>query len=83
MTDRSLYEVLAREYGCWPSSGHRVIGARAVDQVDAPLLQVPLGSPVLFVESLTKDGDGVPFEWDAASYRSDEFQLEIELVPTA
>ena len=82
MTDRSLYAVLAQEYECRPCSGQRVIRSRLVDETDAQLLQVPLGSPVLVMQSLTKDDQGVPFEWYVASYRADQFQFEIELMTT-
>ncbi len=45
-------------------------------------LQIPLSSPVLVMQSVTRDDQGVPFEWYVASYRADQFQFEIELVTT-
>lgn len=80
MTDRSLYGVLAEECECRPCLGQRVIRSRLVGETDAQLLKVPLASPVVVMQSLTKDDQGVPFEWYVASYRAD--QSEIELMTT-
>ncbi|NJC73413.1 GntR family transcriptional regulator [Planosporangium thailandense] len=80
MTDRSLYQVLAERYGCRPATGRRRVEARGADTTEASLLDVPEGSPVLVMQSLTRDTDQQPFEWFVAVYRGDRFQFDIELV---
>jgi GntR family transcriptional regulator len=79
MTDRSLYHVLADSYGVRPASGHRAIDATALSGEDADYLHAPEGQPALRIESVTRDGDGVVFEYYVAVYRGDSFKFEFEI----
>jgi GntR family transcriptional regulator len=79
MTDRSLYQVLAENYGVRPATGHRAIDATALTAEDAKHLRVQTGLPALRVESVTRSADGVLFEYYVAIYRGDNFKFELEV----
>ena len=79
MTDRSLYQVLAENYGVHPATGHRAIDATALTAEDAKHLRVQTGLPALRVESVTRSADGVLFEYYVAIYRGDNFKFELEV----
>jgi len=79
MTDRSLYQVLASDYGVRPASGHRAIDATALSSEDATYLGAPEGQPALRIESVTRSDLGVLFEYYVAIYRGDSFKFELEV----
>ncbi len=79
MTDKSLYQVLASEYGIRPASGHRAIDATALSSEDAHHLRAPAGQPALRIESITRSAEGVLFEYYVAIYRGDTFKFELEV----
>jgi GntR family transcriptional regulator len=79
MTDRSLYQVLAADYGVRPASGHRAIDATALSSEDAAYLGAPEGQPALRIESVTRSDLGVLFEYYVAIYRGDSFKFELEV----
>jgi GntR family transcriptional regulator len=79
MTDRSLYQVLAADYGVRPASGHRAIDATALTGEDAGHLGAPEGQPALRIESVTRSDLGVLFEYYVAIYRGDSFKFELEV----
>lgn len=79
MTDRSLYQVLAADYGIRPASGHRAIDATALSSEDAHHLRAPVGQPALRIESFTRSSGGVLFEYYVAIYRGDAFKFELEV----
>ena len=79
MTDRSLYQVLAADYGVRPASGHRAIDATALSGEDAGYLNAPEGQPALRIESVTRSDLGVLFEYYVAIYRGDSFKFELEV----
>ncbi|HTV99122.1 MAG TPA: GntR family transcriptional regulator [Streptosporangiaceae bacterium] len=79
MTDRSLYQVLAADYGVRPASGHRAIDATALSTQDAEYLGAPEGQPALRIESVTRSDLGVLFEYYVALYRGDSFKFELEV----
>jgi GntR family transcriptional regulator len=79
MTDRSLYQVLATDYGVRPASGHRAIDATALSSEDAGYLSALEGQPALRIESVTRSDLGVLFEYYVAVYRGDSFKFELEV----
>lgn len=67
-----LYDLL-RSRGVWPHSSTRRIRARNANPVDAALLGLPVGAPLLAVESTMQDSSGIRVDvseqlLDAASY---------------
>jgi GntR family transcriptional regulator len=80
MTDCSLYQVLADNYGVRPATGHRAIDATALSSVDAHYLQATEGLPALRIESVTRSSDGVLFEYYVATYRGHSFKFELDVM---
>ena len=79
-TNRSLYEVLDREFGLRIAKGARRIQAIALDKADARLLGVKAGSPALLLASVGHLADGSPLEYFVSKHRGDRSQFEVQLV---
>lgn len=77
LENRSLYEFLRRNYGVEPRGADRWISAVIPSPEDADLLQLDPGQPVLSIESVAWDDDGVPFEHYHALHRSDESRFYV------
>lgn len=77
LSQRSLYAVLAEQFGVQARGGRRRIDAVAAQPEQAKLLKVPAKSPVLRVTATNTDADDVPFEFFEAWYRADQTSFEI------
>lgn len=77
LENRSLYEHLRRHFGVQPSGADRWIGAVMPDEADAALLELAPGQPVLSIESVAWDAEGLPFERYHALHRSDESRFYV------
>lgn len=77
LSDRSLYAVLAEEFGVEARGGRRRIDAVPAAAEQARLLKVPARSPVLRVTATNTDAAGTPFEFFEAWYRADRTSFEI------
>lgn len=78
LENRSLYEVLANEYGLVLDRGHQVIEAGIADSGDAGLLGLPPGSAVLLLQRRCWAGP-VAAEYTVSTYRADRYQLRASL----
>ena len=79
-TDRSLYQTLAARYGLLLDRGHRLLESIAARAIDAELLELEPGDPLLFLRSLTYLADGRAIEYYEARHRGDRTILEVDLV---
>jgi len=77
LENRSLYEHLRRHFGVEPSGADRWISAVVPSPEDAELLELGPGQPVLSIESVAWDSEGVPFERYHALHRSDESRFYV------
>lgn len=77
LENRSLYEHLRRNFGVQPSGADRWISAVVPSAADAELLELEPGQPVLSIESVAWDAEGVPFERYSALHRSDESRFYV------
>ena len=77
LENRSLYEHLRRHFGVQPSGADRWISAVMPSPEDSELLQLAAGQPVLSIDSVAWDADGVPFERYSALHRSDESRFYV------
>ncbi|MER8037357.1 GntR family transcriptional regulator [Streptomyces hydrogenans] len=66
----SIYALLTTQ-GTDLHSARHTFDAVAADAVDARLLEVPEGAPLLRERRLTTDSQGVPIEWSDDRYRPD------------
>jgi len=80
LTNRSLYEYFEKECGLFIVRGRRLIEAVAANELEAKLLQVERGSPLVKLESISYLEDGRPVEYYHAVHRGDRSRFEVELV---
>jgi GntR family transcriptional regulator len=78
-THKSLYEVLRSNYGLKIDKVKRGIEAVAATDIEARLLQVEFGAPLLQIESTSYTPDGKPVEYFIAKRRGDRTRFEFEL----
>jgi GntR family transcriptional regulator len=74
----SLYEVLSRVYHLVINRIHHVVRAVAADEYYADLLQVPFGSPLLYVGTTAYLEDGSPIECTSSHYRADRYEYSTD-----
>jgi DNA-binding GntR family transcriptional regulator len=77
--DESLYQRLTDRAGVEAAGGRRVLEAVAADKRLAELLQVPIGFPLLFIESVTWDRNLRPFDCYQSWLRSDRMRIEVSV----
>lgn len=76
LSDRSLYAVLADDYGLQPHGGVRRLEAVSATSVQARLLGVRVRDALLRVTAINVDVAGVPFEVFEGHYRGDRTYFE-------
>ncbi len=69
LTNRSLYEFLEKEAGLYIARGRRFIEAVSANEIDAGLLHVERGSPLILLESISYLTNGTPIEYYHAIHR--------------
>lgn len=62
----------------WSRASQEIYAVTA-DEEKAPLLQVPVGAPLLYIKRISFDMQNVPRECVMTYYRADLYHLEIEL----
>jgi GntR family transcriptional regulator len=77
LRNQSLYDTLRRRYGLMPARAERWIEAVTATPEQARLLEVPAGTPLLGIESITSLTDAGPVEYYYALHRSDQSRLHI------
>lgn len=78
LTNRSIYEVLEQEYQRRPSTAKDTIVADVAQGNIARWLNLPHGAPVLRIQRVSWDGNGVAVEYTVSIFRADKHQLVIE-----
>jgi DNA-binding GntR family transcriptional regulator len=76
----SLYGTLRERKGISVSGGRRTVEAVNAHDHLTELLEVEEGAPLLFVESVSWNADGRPFECYRAWHRSDRSRIEVQVV---
>lgn len=71
---QSLYELLSTRYNISINRIDHVVRAVAADDYRAELLDVPPGSPLLFVGTTAYSEEGGPIEYSTAYYRADRYE---------
>lgn len=77
LQNRSLYSVLASDFGTKPTGGHRYIESASAAQDTARNLGISRGEPLLKLTAINFDQSGVPFEYFLAHYRADATRFEL------
>ncbi len=75
----SLYRALAERYDLIPRRAKQTVSARMPTAREREVLGLTRGLPVLVLERTTYGDGDVPFEFVRCAYRSDTYQLALEL----
>ncbi|MDZ7703570.1 MAG: GntR family transcriptional regulator [Trueperaceae bacterium] len=78
-TAGSLYQVLASRYKVKPHHAHQTISARMPMRFECVNLDIERNVPLLALERFTYDADDQPIEYVRSAYRSDKYQVGLEL----
>lgn len=81
LQNRSIYEIMATEYGVVIASAHQTLEAVAASAYEAELLGVAPGSPCMLETRLTSDTTGRPVEYTKDLYRGDRFRFVADAAP--
>ncbi|TYD00691.1 GntR family transcriptional regulator [Arthrobacter echini] len=73
--DGSLYAVLAARYGRRVAEVEDTVETSIAGPVDAGLLAIETGSPLLLIHRLGLDAAGTPVEWTRSVFRGDRFRF--------
>jgi len=71
----SLYQTLREAYGIELIAVEDVVETALADPLEASLLGVDTGLPMLLVHRTAHDGDGRPVEWTRSVFRGDRFRF--------
>lgn len=80
LSNQSLYVYLEDAHGIQISHSKRYLEAVPANQLEAELLQVDVGSPLILLESNSYLSDDTPLEYFHALHRGDRSRFEVELI---
>ncbi|MBO8140765.1 MAG: GntR family transcriptional regulator [Firmicutes bacterium] len=75
----SLYETLDARYGMRPDWAHDMYTARSATRYVASLLQIPVGTAVLYSERVSYLADGRAVEFALSYIRGDRYEIHIDI----
>lgn len=79
LENRSLYDTIGRQYGVKLARAERWIEAISAGAEEAELLSIPLGSPMLGIESVATNVAGEKIEYYTALYLTDRSRLHFSV----
>ena len=79
LTDKSLYECLSELCGIEVVRSSHAVQAEAADDDLAPLLEIPVGSPVLIESDVAYSRNEVPVVLGRIWHRGDAYRFEADL----
>lgn len=77
-TRYSLYQLLREKYNLHIASAKRFIEAVAANELEASLLNIKVGAPLMLIESTAFLEDGTPIEYFKARHRGDRTRFQVE-----
>ncbi|KAA3644717.1 MAG: GntR family transcriptional regulator [Chloroflexi bacterium] len=80
LAEQSLYAYLENEHGIQIARGKRFLEAVPANQLEAELLKVDIGSPLILLDSISYLADGTPLEYYHALHRGDRSRFEVDLI---
>lgn len=78
----SIYELIDEAYGLRPSEAVEHIEVVAASSLEASILGVEVGFPLLLVTRRTQDADGQMFEFSRDLFRSDRMRISVRIQGT-
>jgi GntR family transcriptional regulator len=82
LTSGSLYRWLQTHYGLTVARAERNLEAVAAREREAKLLEIPLHSPLLRLESVVYLPNGKPLEYSNTLHRGDRTRVRVSFVPS-
>ena len=79
LIENGLFDLL-RKRSIWPHSGTRWVTARVASPVDAALLDLPVGAPLLAVTSVMQDRTGTRIETSEQVFDARDYTMELSVV---
>jgi GntR family transcriptional regulator len=79
LEEDSFYELLPRRYGIEIVGGEETVEPTVTDEEESATLGVPLHSPALLFERVTRSNAGDIVEFTSSTYRGDRYRLVSEL----
>jgi GntR family transcriptional regulator len=79
LEEDSFYELLPRRYGIEIAGGEQTVEPTVTDEEESETLGVPLHSPALLFERITRTPDGEVVEFTISIYRGDRYRIVSEL----
>jgi GntR family transcriptional regulator len=80
--NESLYARIKDRAGIEAAGGRRVLEAVRAEERLAQLLEVPVGSPLIFIESMTWDRNLRPFDCYQTWLRTDRLRIDVSVAST-
>jgi GntR family transcriptional regulator len=79
LEEDSFYDLLARRYGIEIAGGEQTVEPTVTDEEESETLGVPLHSPALLFERVTRSPNGEIVEFTVSIYRGDRYRIVSEL----
>jgi GntR family transcriptional regulator len=78
LRQNSLYDLLRNKYGFIIARARRFMEAVAANDMEARLLKIEPGAPLMLIESIVYTDDGAPLEYFKARHRGDRTRFLVE-----
>jgi len=78
LVHNSLYHLLRSKYNLKIARAKRFMEAVAANELEATLLNIEPGAPLMLIESTAYSEDGVPIEYFKARHRGDRTRFLVE-----
>jgi GntR family transcriptional regulator len=79
LEENSFYDLLVNRFGILIAGGTQTVEPTVTNQEESDVLGVPLHSPALFFERITRTAEGDVVEFTHSTYRGDRYRLVTEL----
>jgi GntR family transcriptional regulator len=79
LEENSFYDLLANRYGISIVGGTQTVEPTVTNEEESAALGVPLHSPALLFERVTRSSDGELVEFTSSTYRGDRYRLVTEI----
>jgi GntR family transcriptional regulator len=79
LASKDIFLILENDFGLVLHEAELVVGAHLADELQARLLGVEPGSPMLHIERLTSAVDGKPVSFEHLYHRGDSFRYKVKV----
>jgi GntR family transcriptional regulator len=79
LEENSFYDLLATRYGISIVGGTQTVEPTVTNEEESASLGVPLHSPALLFERLTRSSTGDLIEFTSSTYRGDRYRIVTEI----